>query len=171
MMNDTLQLEELIGRLVRQSWGYRNLTGQDAAPMAWTPTLTAATPGDLAVGYTNRVGIATQIGINIFYDFDITTSSFTHTTAAGALSVTGLPFASLDDTNPRFIGKLEWAGMGVTLAAYTEINCRVTGGASTSIGFVASGNLQPLNIVAITDLPTGGSVRLRGSGRYCIQKA
>ena len=169
MNDDLLPLREISDRLVRQSWAHRNLTGQDEAPMSWTPTLTCATPGDLAVGYTNRYGIATKIGINIFYDFDITTSSFTHTTAAGALSVTGLLFASLDDTNPRFIGKLEWAG--ITLANFTEINCRVTGGASTSIGFVASGSAQPLTVVAITDLPTGGSVRLRGSGRYCIQKA
>ena len=169
MNDDLLPLREISDRLVRQSWGYRNLTGQDEAPMSWTPTLTAATPGDLAVGYTNRIGIATKIGINIFYDFDITTSSFTHTTAAGALSVTGLLFASLDDTNPRFIGKLEWAG--ITMANFTEIDCRVVGGASTSIGFVASGSAQPLTVVAITDLPTGGSVRLRGSGRYCIQKA
>ena len=66
MNDDLLPLQDFMLRLVRQSWAYNNLTGQDAAPLAWTPVLTCATPGNLSVAYTTQKATVTKVGISIF---------------------------------------------------------------------------------------------------------
>lgn len=59
----------------------------------WTPTLTAGSGvGDLSVTYTTQIGTYTKIGNFVVLHFVIVTSAFTHTTAAGAIGVGGLPF-------------------------------------------------------------------------------
>lgn len=60
----------------------------------WTPAITFNVPGNLAVTYTSRVGIYTKIGQLITIGCTIFTATFTHTTASGALFVSGLPFAA-----------------------------------------------------------------------------
>lgn len=58
----------------------------------WTPTITAATPGDLAVVYSTRVGSYNKLGRLVKVWLNIITTTFTWTTATGALQITGLPF-------------------------------------------------------------------------------
>lgn len=58
----------------------------------WTPGLTFGTPGDLSVAYTTQVGRYRKYGKLLWIDFRIVTSTFTFTTASGAINVTGLPF-------------------------------------------------------------------------------
>lgn len=58
---------------------------------SFTPTVTAATPGDLSVSYTNQIGSYVRVGnivvIGVFLTFDPT-----YTTASGDLRIGGLPF-------------------------------------------------------------------------------
>ena len=163
--SEVIQLQDFLARLSPQSDTYLNITGQTPAPIAWTPALTFATPGDLTVAYTTQWGAYTKWGNDITLHFVIETSTFTHTTAASNLRVTGIPFASNADTTARYIGKLEWGG--ITKANYTEINCRLAGGSSTTMQFVASGSAQAAAFVTAADMPSAGTVVLRGTLHYC----
>ena len=121
----------------------------------WTPTLTFATPGDLSVAYTAREGNYTKIGRCTFLDVAIITSTFTHTTASGAISITGVPFPS----NVAAVGSLRWAG--VTKAGYTSLVTTISGGA-TSLSSVASGSGVGASSLAAADMPSGGTVQFIG---------
>lgn len=122
----------------------------------WTPVLTFATPGDLAVAYANQTGLYTKIGRQVLLQFTVITSSFTHTTASGNLLLTGCPFTA---ASVRGYGAQEWRG--ITKASYTDLAARINVGA-TQIDFISSGSaLTPSNVVA-ADTPTGGTMDLRG---------
>jgi hypothetical protein len=131
----------------------------------WTPVLTAATPGDLSVTYAAQVGVYTKMGRLVVASFTITSSAFTHTTASGALQVTGLPFTSANVTNQNSIGGCFWGG--ITKATYTNIVSRNL--ANTAIvSFVASGSGVATSAVAITDCPTGGTMVLQATLFYVV---
>lgn len=127
----------------------------------WTPVLTFATPGDLSVTYSQQTGTWTRIGNRIFLDFNIVTSAFTHTTASGAVRVSGLPFT----VGLGSIGSLHWAG--ITKAGYTDMSALGAGG-FTLIVIQASGSGQPPAAIAVGDMPTGGAVTLRGGLMYSV---
>lgn len=64
----------------------------------WTPVLTFATPGDQNIVYagSGQIGRYTRIGDTVFLFCHINTSTFTHTTSAGNLQITGCPFTSVN---------------------------------------------------------------------------
>lgn len=127
----------------------------------WTPTVTFATPGDLSVAYSTRLGNYTKIGNKVTVDFAIVTSTFTHTTAAGNLQVSGLPFTS-QSSNFSY-GGVQW--QGITKANYTDVVSNL--GSSTSVlVFIASGSAQTNSNVAAANMPTGGTVILAGTISY-----
>lgn len=135
----------------------------------WTPAITFATPGDLAVATSVATGFYTQVGYPgagfVIASFNITTSSFTHTTASGNLLVSGLPVAHAVAS-----GILSWgAGRlnGVTKANYTNFSAFIGSGA-TNVGFVASGSAQTNSLVTAADTPTGGTVNLSFQVTYRI---
>lgn len=133
------------------------------AESTWTPALTFATPGDLSIAYTVNTGLYTKIGRLVVVQFVILTSTFTHTTASGAATITGFPFTvngAIDTT-----GVMEW--QGITKANYTQVNPRPTAGDTTAL-LKASGSGQALSDVAAADMPTGGTVLLRGTVSYCV---
>lgn len=141
------------------SWAFTNLIGQDA-PKAWTPTLTFATPGNLSVTYSQRVGRITKLGPLTLATFNLVTSAFTHTSASGNLQITGLPFTTVNVTNLTGEGTVRWTG--ITKANYTQVNPGVSPNSSTIV-FVASGSGQAFSNVAAADMPTGGTVALHGA--------
>lgn len=61
----------------------------------WTIGITFATPGDLNVVYSTQSGRYTKIGRSLTWEGTATTTTFTYTTATGALRVSGLPFAAV----------------------------------------------------------------------------
>lgn len=124
----------------------------------WTPVLTFATPGDVAVTYTNQTGNYVKIGRMVHLFFNITTTAFTHTTAAGALQITGNPFTQANIGS--VFGALSW--QGITKAGYTQVSSRVNATVAT-VDFFASASAQSTSSVVSTDVPTGGTVHLRGS--------
>lgn len=130
---------------------------------SWTPVITFATPGNLAVTYATQSGRYTKIGANVFWWVIATTSSFTHTTASGAFRVTGLPFAGAAVNQFGAGGSLA----GYTKAGYTQITPYVASG-QAYIEFVANGSGVALANLAAADIPTGGTVGVRMSGFYTI---
>ena len=123
---------------------------------AFAPTLTCATPGDLnvvaaATGFYRRVGNCVEGKINI------STSTFTHSSAAGQVRIDGLPVAAnfASGSFARPVVRYQ----GVTKANYTTFMASPVNG-QTHLLLLASGSGQPLSTLAITDLPTGGTVVL-----------
>lgn len=129
----------------------------------WTPVLTFATPGDVSVTYSEQIGDYVKIGKLVLATFNITTSAFTHTTASGLCNVTGLPFQAGGTSPMRMMSGLNWAG--ITKANYTDICARVDSGNSLVV-LGASGSGQAISTVSAADMPTGGTVVLRGTVTY-----
>lgn len=61
----------------------------------FTPTLTIATPGDGVITYTTQAGSFYQIGKLVFFEIRVT-AKIVFTTAAGAITMFGLPMAAAD---------------------------------------------------------------------------
>lgn len=129
----------------------------------WTPVLTFATPGDLAVTYTSQFGRCTKIGNRVFGAFNIITSAFTYTTAVGALTITGLPTPHVTSSGSANYGAVGFSG--ITKAGYTSIYSFIGSGAS-SILFNACGSGVALSGVTAADMPSGGTVVLQGNFAY-----
>lgn len=131
----------------------------------WTPVFTFATPGNLATVYSQQRGFALRDGKLVHADFRMDLTTFTHTTAAGNAQITGLPWTSTTATGYIASGKLAWTG--ITKANYTEIALRLFDTA-TLLELLASGSGQALSTVVPADMPTAGTVTLRGSITYRI---
>lgn len=122
----------------------------------WTPTLTFATQGDLSVSYATRSGRYTKVGNVAHIMFNISTSTFTHTTAAGNCQITGAPFTSVNVCT----GPIDW-GNGITRAGYTCVVARQPAGGSL-IDFIMTGSGQTRQQMQATNMPTGSSIVLQG---------
>lgn len=124
----------------------------------WTPAITFVTPGDFAATYSTQLGVYTKIGLMVFLSFNMLINPITHTTAAGALRMTGLPFTI--PAGLGFFGNLSF--QGITKAGYTQISPR--GIASTSLAdFSTSGSGVGSAGVTTADVPTGGVLQLNGT--------
>ena len=141
--------------------GSGNALALTGGSTSWTPVLTCGTPGDLAITYSTQTGSYVQIGALIIARFNITTSAFTHTTASGAISITGLPVTAALSSS----GSLQY--QGITKASYTSFVPAIAATANT-ITVDAGGSAQTLASLAITDLPTGGSVILKGTILFTV---
>lgn len=129
----------------------------------FVPVLTCATVGDLAVTYTSQAGTFTKIGRQVTVSFQLVTSSFTHTTASGVVSITGLPYES--GSSFLSTGAVIWAG--ITRASTSQITAQVPSGAST-VGFQTSNSGSSVANIVITDMPTGGTIALRATITYNV---
>jgi len=131
----------------------------------WTPVLTFATPGDLAVTYNanQQTGTYTIIGDRIVITFAVGTASFTYTTASGNLQLTGLPYTAKLVSGIQNIGSTVFGG--ITKVGYTQVVPRVNSNTSL-VDFIASGSAVVQGNVTSTDVPTTSSVVLRGTLVY-----
>ncbi len=129
-------------------------TLDDYQEFSWVPVLTFATPGDLAVTYATQAGLGVKIGSMVLLYGQITTSTFTHTTAVGALTITGNP---LTNGATSVIAACQW--QGITKAAYTDVAAALPAGSAT-ITFLASGSGVGTAGVLVADVPTGGTVQV-----------
>jgi hypothetical protein len=145
---------------VNDNW-FRFLDGLVPVIGTWTPVLTFATPGDLSVAYTTQRGSYERIGRLVHAVFAIDTSAFTHTTASGALTISGLPFTSAGTATRS--GTVSWSG--ITKANYTEVVPRVVVGVTTIV-FTASGSGQARDAVIAGNVPSAGNVVLSGEVFY-----
>lgn len=129
----------------------------------WTPVLTFATAGDLSVVYSEQVGQYVKIGNLVLAYFGITTSTFTWSTASGNARITGLSFTALNTATTHFPGELSWGG--ITKANYTHIVPRVDNNTAFAV-LAASGSAQSITTVAAADMPSAGTVTLRGCATF-----
>lgn len=134
-----------------------------APPKYWQPALSFATPGDSLIVLSRAHGEVVNNGGIYTVQFDIVTSTFTHTTSAGALSMTGLPFTANPDTSYVGIGTLQWAG--ITKANYTQWGSFIVG-ATNVIQFLGNGSGVSNAVLASADMPTAGVVTLRGTLQF-----
>jgi hypothetical protein len=133
------------------------LTGDSEG--SWVPALTFATPGNLNVLYSHQAGRYIIKDGWCTAEFSIQTSTFTHSTAGGALRITGLPVSHISVTGLIPSYGLQWSG--ITKAGYTSVTANLQG-ATNIIDFWASGSGQNVSPVAAADCPSGGSMTLRG---------
>lgn len=129
----------------------------------WTPTLTFATPGDLNVAYTTRHGSYIKIGRLVVCYMNILTSTFTHTTASGNCTISGLPFTVENTAALDTEGALMF--QGITLANYTQFTIRPTVNTTTAI-IGAAGQAQNRSNVAASMMPSAGTVDLKSTFLY-----
>lgn len=128
--------------------------------VAWTPVLTFATPGNLAVTYTTQFGRVTQLSANkVLVHVNIVTSAFTFTTATGNLQITGLPFISQNTAGLTARGSLSFGG--INKAGYSQIAIGLPINSST-LSLNASGMGVSSAQVTAADTPTGGTVTIIG---------
>lgn len=131
----------------------------------FTPVLSFVTPGDLSVAYSTQRGRYTRMGNLVHVTVEIVTSTFTHTTAASGLVITGLPFAiDNSNTSDRWVGAAGY--QGYTSATHPLWNAVVQGNDTSQLRFNKMGSGQTLTGVVPADMPTGGSVRIRASCLY-----
>lgn len=127
--------------------------------VAWTPTLTFAVPGDLAVTYTSRVGRYYQLATSlVLVQFTVATTSFTFTTASGNLQVTGLPFSQGAPGGVLSRGATTWGG--ITKAGYTQITPVVAAATPNIITYNGNGSGVAPSTVTAADTPSGGQITL-----------
>lgn len=125
----------------------------------WTPALTFATTGDLAVTYSVQRGTYTRRGDRVLYEFAITTSTFTHATASGNLRITGLKHSGNVTSNLISFGTMRF--QGITKAGYSHIVPTNSPGLNY-LGLNASASGASNLAVTAADMPTGGTVVLNG---------
>lgn len=134
----------------------------------WTPVPTFDTPGDVAFTPTTQWGAYTLTERTLEAEFRLV-GAITHTTAAGNLRVTGLPIAASADTRDTggiWDGELVWGG--ITLAtAHTDLKCSIVSGSATLL-VSKCGTALAASSVAFGDVPTGGTLNLRGNIRFRI---
>lgn len=128
----------------------------------FTPSLSFATPGDLAITYGSRGGTYTKIGRAVVFDILINnTSAFTYTTAASYLLVTGLPFACA-----AFFGGAGACVMnGFTRAGAAALMLE-TKQNDTAMYVLASEPGVSITELTTTDVLSGTSKRLFAAGSY-----
>lgn len=126
----------------------------------FTPSLTCATPGDLAITYSKQKGFYTKVGRLVTIHLELGTTTFTHSTASGLVTITGLPFTPVQDCYAAFS---TWRGF--TSAGYTFLGAQIV--ATVSNVYVSkSGSGQAVAGAPIADFPTGGIVSLNANFNY-----
>lgn len=129
----------------------------------WTPALTFATPGNLSVTYTTQAGFYTKIGRECKISFSVITATFTHTTASGSLTITGMPFMSLSTSGNTSMGGTSW--QGITKAGFTDAAALVASSSNNVTVLMSQSGANRAGVVA-ADMPTGGSVIIQATVVY-----
>lgn len=126
----------------------------------WNPDISFATPGDLSVTYATRQGRYTKIGDLVTVIIDIQTSSFTHSTASGELTIS-LPIA---------VGIAPSTGGGVfqgwTAAGYTPA-IQANNGSSVAI-VRGQGSGVNLILLGAAHFASGTTVRVQATVSYKV---
>lgn len=128
----------------------------------WTPTVSFATPGNLNIAYSTRAGRYQLSGKTCKLWLSVTTSTFTHTTASGALTITGLPFPAAAN-GVFYEGPLGYTG--INNATRPSLNLMLAAGGN-ELNVQAHGPGASIVSVQASDMPTGGLVVLRGAIQY-----
>ena len=125
----------------------------------FTPVATFATPGDLSVVYSTQIGRYVKIGKMVWVSFNIATSTFTFTTAAGAFSLTGFPFNQVN-VSTQAMGAMFFSGIKSAGTAFTDITARITQAAATG-DLIGSGFSIAPAALQVGNFTTGTQIIVR----------
>lgn len=125
---------------------------------SWTPTLTAATPGNLAITYAEQTGQQYRLGGIVVTYFRVRTSSWTHTTASGAFILGGIPSSTIGLS--KATSAIDYSGF--TKAGYHNMIVEFNSNGSQAF-FSVSGSGVSAAQLTVTDFPTGGAVIISGT--------
>lgn len=142
--------------------------GSAARKGVWTPVLTFVAPGDLAVAYAANGQLGEwylENGVLRAF-FTVVASTFTHTTAAGALRISGLPYVAKTRAGMIWSGSLSRM-QGVTKVGYTHFATNVVSAAS-DIQVIGNGSAVALSPLSTADLPTGTAKTFIGAVTYPV---
>jgi hypothetical protein len=145
----------------------KNDAGTEAAitPISgtWTPTLAYATPGTSSWAFSVQVGDYRFIGADLCVCWFRVTGVPTNGTGAGNLTVGGFPFTTTSTANLT----MNVASMmgGYAKAGFTWVAVSMSLGATTAV-CNSSGTGQAITNLAVADIPTGGTVQIRGAIVY-----
>jgi hypothetical protein len=131
----------------------------------WTPGLTFATPGNQNIVLATAEGEYLRIGDRVFMSGRVVSSTFTYTTAAGALQITNLPFVPSTPSNAAPGGECFAQGFTGTFGA---ILWRPSGVGSVADFLAQSTTGAAGTTMATTQWPTGATVNIRWAGSYSI---
>lgn len=120
---------------------------------SWTPTLTAATPGDMSISYATQVGRYTRIGNICTVDFRLSFTP-TFTTASGDLRVEGLPFTSMNVPGINYVGYIFTGNFNLPANAY--ITTASIGSNISRIGLITSAISGAPVAIRVEDALTSG---------------
>jgi hypothetical protein len=131
----------------------------------FTPNVSFDTPGDLAVAYTVQSGRYVKTGSRVDITVVIVTSSFTHSTASGALKIIGLPYTSTAVGGNLAMGSIIFGGYN---SATHPILVPMVNAAKNYIEFRSNGpGVAVANPVA-SAFPSGGVLVLEISITYTV---
>jgi hypothetical protein len=149
----------------------KNITPIGISGLLFSPEITFATPGDLSVTYSFNSGTFYRQGSWVHSVFTIHTNSFTHSTASGALRITGFPLPNrpTETSGEPLYGGFFIAFQGITLANYTQFAPEMESQQSYCI-VRGSGSGQNRIAVQASHVPTGGDVILDGNIWYQVSE-
>jgi hypothetical protein len=129
----------------------------------WSPTLTFGTPGDLAVTYQRALGSVRKAGDLIILTWIIVTATFTHTTAAGALEISGKPYPLESTPDMTAFGTCGFSGLNKPGAQQVT---PIIVNTDNQIRFWGMSQGATLDNVNAADVPSGGTIILGGTLTY-----
>jgi hypothetical protein len=138
----------------------------DVSQGTWTPAITFATPGDLAVTYSTQLGWWHRTGKKYEFSGNITTSAFTHTTASGEFRITGLTVTSSNTANRVIVGPCAWRGITYAVAR-DDTSCEIQANVNY-LRLFGSASGATIDTVDAADVPTGGTIQLRFSISFLV---
>lgn len=121
----------------------------------FTPVLTCATPGTLAVVYNTQRGRYQLVGNVCHVWLNIQTDSVTLGASSGAVRITGLPFTSSLNGVESSMGSMMF--QGITKAGYTQFSPQVIW-TTTYMQIVANATALNASSLAIGEISTGTNV-------------
>ena len=136
------------------------LPGTAVAPIAFTPVVTFATPGDLSVAYVNQGASYFRDGNQVTLNIDLLFTP-TYTTASGELRITGSPFTALDSAFGSVTSNFPLG------AGYTYLTSAIST-ATSYLNVYENGSGQPITAISTAQLTSGSQYQLKGSIIYLI---
>lgn len=139
--------------------------GAMGARIAWTPLITFATPGDLAVAYTTQVAWYVKNGAQVVFSVALTFTP-TYTTAAGALRVSGLPVAAIFGNNMQWVFPLLVNLAATWPTGATQAVARIQGNNGNIFDFEGVGSGVAAANFTTANFPSGALASFSFSGSY-----
>jgi hypothetical protein len=128
----------------------------------WTPSFTFGTPGNLNIVYSSQVGKYTKIGRTVHVEMTMATTTFTHTTASGNATISGLPF-TIGGTDAT---TLTGACGGYVNATYPILGMQFFPTVSST--FLVRGGPGAGAAAPVLDFPSAGNLYITFQATYIV---